>query len=486
MIWRYWNTRQLQSALDKIDPELYDNLLQMLPSLSGESYDPTEIDSKDNLVKIFMSFAPSDYFSKKENMELCLIKLPPKVMREFSRIISKEMNILIDHKSFDKSMASLLSIKWSNKIFSSNFINYFSLPEHFLPPEVNKVPSFVDIYPIDADNPPIIATPFKNLIHYQSQVYMDSMRKLSIPRSRFIIQMPTGSGKTRTTMEIISNHLKNSKDGEIVVWLAHSRELCEQAFQCFIEVWQYLSNKPLKAVRCWGDHPIPSSFDKSMFIVGGFQKIHSLISRNEGAFNQLTPRIGLIVIDEAHKAVAPTYKNVISSLKSDNTNVIGLTATPGRSDIEETEEMANFFFESKVNIRTSSGDSEIKMLKAEKVLAHVDYIPIKTPLDFELSPSQRRSLEKTFDFPKGFLKKIASSNIRNIEILKRLLLSCKEDRKILFFSCSVKHSQFIVSMLIYYGINAAHVDGSTSTARREQVIQDFKMVIYKFCVIMVF
>ena len=474
MIWRYWNTRQLQFALKKIDPDLYNNLLEMLPALRGDSFNPIEIDSKENLVKILMSFAPSDYFSNKENMKQCLSKLPPKVMRDFSRKVSKEMDIPIDYKSFDKSMSSLLSIKWNDNIFATQFLNFFSLPLHFLPPEKRKIPSFIDINPIADGNPPIIPTPFKNLIDYQNQVYMDSMRKLEIPRSRFIIQMPTGSGKTRTTMEIISNHLKQSKDGEIIVWLAHSQELCEQAFQCFIEVWQYLSNKPLKAVRCWGSHPMPASFDKSMFIVGGFQKIHSILSKDGQAFEQLSSRIGLIVIDEAHKAVAPTYKNAISMLRGDHTNVIGLTATPGRTDIEETEEMAEFFFESKVNIVTSSGESEIEMLKKRKVLAQIDYIPIKTEIGFELSLSQKRSLERTFDFPKGFLKTVASSNIRNIEILKKLILSCKEERKILFFSCSVAHSQFIVSMLIYFGINAAHVDGTTSNARREQVIQEFK------------
>ena len=36
-----------------------------------------------------------------------------------------------------------------------------------------------------------------------------------------------------------------------------------------------MSNKPLKAVRCWGK-PEPVSYDKSMFVVGGFRKfIHT-------------------------------------------------------------------------------------------------------------------------------------------------------------------------------------------------------------------
>ena len=211
-----------------------------------------------------------------------------------------------------------------------------------------------------------------------------------------------------------------------------------------------------------------------MFIVGGFQKIHSILRQNEDAFKQLNNRTGLIVIDEAHKAVAPTYKNAISMLKGDNTNIIGLTATPGRTEIEETEEMAKFFFESKINIKTDSGISEIEMLKSKNVLARIDYVPIISPLNIELSTSQKKSLESTFDFPPGFLKKVASSNIRNIEILKKLLMSCKEGRRVLFFACSVAHSKFIMSMLIYFGVNASHVDGSTSNPRREQVIQDFK------------
>ena len=103
------------------------------------------------------------------------------------------------------------------------------------------------------------------------------------------------------------------------------------------------------------------------------------------------------MIDEAHKAVAPTYKNAIMNLKSNNTNVIGLTATPGRTEIEETVEMSEFF-ESKINIRTPTESSEIDMLKSRKVLARIDYIPIISPIELELTRSQKRSLEETFDF----------------------------------------------------------------------------------------
>jgi superfamily II DNA or RNA helicase len=394
-------------------------------------------------------------------------------LRELISILN-DNGFAISRGSHEEMMESILSIRWSNNTFSTTFVDFFNLPSHFISPEVEKTPSFIDIEPLSTDNPLIIPKPLKNLIDYQTQVYMDANKALSIPRSRFIIQMPTGSGKTRTTMEIIANHIKNSEHGAVVFWLAHSSELCEQAYQCFIEVWQYLADRPLKAVRCWGKHPVPASYEKSMFIVGGFQKVHSILRKDEDAFSMLQDRIGLIVVDEAHKAVAPTYKAAIQKLTGMNTQVIGLTATPGRTEMEETAEMSEFFFQSKVNIKAERGTSEIEMLKQRKVLAQIDYIPIQSPLDLELTTSQKRSLEKTFDFPKGFLTQVASSNVRNIEIMKKLILSCKEGRKILFFACNVKHSKFIMSLLTYFGINAAHVDGSTAKHRREHVIEAFR------------
>ena len=406
-------------------------------------------------------------------MKQCLEYLPPQKLRSLVRHLV-ECGVEVQRGSFEEMVEGILRQRWSNKDFSTAFVEFFDLPSHFVSPEAEKLPSYVDIEPLSPDNGPIIAKPLKNLIDYQTQVYIDANKALEVPRSRFIIQMPTGSGKTRTSMEIIANHLKRAPPGSVVFWLAHSSELCEQAFQCFIEVWQYLADKPLKAVRCWGNHPVPQSFEKSMFIVGGFQKVHSILRRDEHAFDMLSGRIGLIVVDEAHKAVAPTYKAAIQHLTGMNTSVVGLTATPGRTEIEETEEMAEFFFEAKVNIKTDSGVSEIEMLKQRKVLAQIDYIPIQSPLNIELTASQKRSLEKTFDFPKGFLNTVASSNVRNVEIMKKLLLSCGEGRRILFFACNVKHSRFITSLLTYFGIKAAHVDGSTAKHRREHVIESFR------------
>ena len=52
-----------------------------------------------------------------------------------------------------------------------------------------------------------------------------------------------GVWKTRTAMNLICKYL-NVNQGKTVVWLAHSRELCEQAVEEFEQAWRHLGDRP--------------------------------------------------------------------------------------------------------------------------------------------------------------------------------------------------------------------------------------------------
>ena len=144
--------------------------------------------------------------------------------------------------------------------------------------------------------------------------------------------MPTGSGKTRTAMEVVSAVLNESSAGEVVIWLAHSEELCEQAYEGFCEIWQHLGRHPMRILRLWGPgKALPYDFDERALIIGGFQKMYSMLAVNGVPFQELNRRAKLIVVDEAHKVIAPTYKEVTKALIGDGTAVIGLTATDRKS-----------------------------------------------------------------------------------------------------------------------------------------------------------
>jgi superfamily II DNA or RNA helicase len=177
--------------------------------------------------------------------------------------------------------------------------------------------------------------------------------------------MPTGSGKTRTAMEIISIYL-NENPGKSILWLANSEELFEQAIESFKDVWSHVGNFDVEIIRAWGSYDIIIP-EKSSFIVGGFQKFNSQFLETKIA-ESLSKNIALIVIDEVHQVIAPTYMHVIEQLTETNFHIhlIGLTATPGRGNINnpETYLLIKFFDGNKIEI-DSGDDTVFEFLRKE-------------------------------------------------------------------------------------------------------------------------
>ena len=165
--------------------------------------------------------------------------------------------------------------------------------------------------------------------------------------------MPTGSGKTRTAMHIVAEHLK-THEPTLVCWLAQNAELLDQATDEFEKAWSYLGNREVDVLRFWGNKSADPLSATDGFIVAGLGKMHAFDVRNPASMLRLADRTSLVVIDEAHQAVAPTYASILSALhsKRPNTALLGLTATPGRtwSDITEDQKLADFFDNRKVTL----------------------------------------------------------------------------------------------------------------------------------------
>ena len=94
-------------------------------------------------------------------------------------------------------------------------------------------------------------------------------------------------------------------------------------------------------------------------IVGGFPKLYALAKSSPAQIAALGDRAGLLVIDEAHQAIAPTYELIIQGFAARRVDmpVLGLTATPGRTwnDPEADRKLANFFDRSKSRPLSVSG-----------------------------------------------------------------------------------------------------------------------------------
>lgn len=467
MILSYLSQAQLQEA---VGTKILERLESLAPIVLGDEADPTHLYKKQTLLRVLSAFGPSEKMRDKGFMRDLLNALPSQVLNNLAEATGVGATLV----DFDKKRDALVRRGWTDLEFCRSFADAAGLPETFLPVAHAPLPSEEHVTPL--------ARPFKRLKDYQQGVHWAALHALAPPRSRFVVQMPTGSGKTRTAMEIIADVLNGEtlaapSGPRTVVWVAHAEELCEQAIQCFKEVWAHLGSSPCRLVRFFGPHgQPPPSYDGPTLLVMGFQKLHRLVQKDPKQIADLAKATNLLVIDEAHKVLAPTYQEAACALIGNETRVMGLTATPGRSADNDNEnlELADFFFNNVVPLEAPEGESVISYLRKAGVLARARMDCLEVEPNLTLTAAQIAKIEQELDYPPGILEKLAADDFRNIEIVTKLKPLCEEGRRILFFACSVEHSQFICALLVLMGFKAAHVDGGTPEAERQAAIAGFR------------
>jgi DNA repair protein RadD len=180
------------------------------------------------------------------------------------------------------------------------------------------------------------------------------------------------------------------------------------------------------------------------------------------------------VVDEAHRSVAPSFKKAVDYLLAGGAKLIGLSATPGRRTEQDLNKLLSLYFGSIVEVESPAGTSVVGYLQDLGVLSRVQMSPILTHLSFSLSPRERRFLELNFDFPPEFLNRVGRNDIRNAEIIARVIAECRAGRRIAFFACNLEHSRFVANVLGFLGFSAAHLDGSTDAVTRQSIVDRFK------------
>lgn len=348
----------------------------------------------------------------------------------------------------------------------------------------DKTRKFVEIFGYDSDLVPVSTArresvktiprpdnPFKPLTDYQSDIFFRGAYAASKPWSRFVIHMPTGGGKTRTAMEIISDFFNSGLEGgedRQVVWIADKDELCEQAIDALEGVWPHVGRRDLRLYRLWGTNSA-DSFDDFSFIVATYAKLNS-IRKGGGTL----PRPHLIIGDEAHNVVAPTHRAVLRALEDRDTRIIGLTATPIRGlGSVENRHLYEYFNDEIIDI--DSGDvNAIEYLQRRRYLSHYVTETIPSNREFRMTAEQRRRYAEERDLPPKLLDAIARDDRRNIIIADRLKGLMEGGKQVLYFAPSVEQSRFMCAIMLSMGARAAHVDGSTPTEYRRESVARFR------------
>jgi len=137
-------------------------------------------------------------------------------------------------------------------------------------------------------------------------------------------------------MRIIIDYLLK-QEPTFVIWLAYSEELCEQAIEEFSKNWKSLGNRTVNVYRFFGKYAM-SLTEQTPYdgiLVASLSKMYNADTKagNDVFLSTLADKTTLVVMDEAHQAIADTYSYVLDQLveKHEDRSLLGLTATPGRT-----------------------------------------------------------------------------------------------------------------------------------------------------------
>ncbi|MBX3356742.1 MAG: DEAD/DEAH box helicase family protein [Phycisphaeraceae bacterium] len=324
---------------------------------------------------------------------------------------------------------------------------------------------------------------------FQQEVFdgLSSLLASGTQRRRAVISLPTGGGKTRVTVEA-AVRLVLAPEGAMrsVVWIAQTDELCEQAVQAFRQVWVNLGARRtnLRIARLWGGNPNPTQLqpDKPVVVVASIQTLNNRVG---AADLDWLRKPGLVVVDECHHAITPSYTTLLRWLDAeaprpgaaerDEPPIVGLSATPFRTDDDESQRLARRF-----DSRWLPSDQErlYARLRSQGVLARALYESLDSGVgltDDELARlGQLREPWEGLDFEnllEAINQRLAGDARRNERLVE--CIEASTERSILFFTNSVAHAEEMAARLNLAGIGAAAISGNTPTMARRYFLERF-------------
>lgn len=331
---------------------------------------------------------------------------------------------------------------------------------------------------------------------YQETAIERVREEIRAGHRRVLVVMATGAGKTVTSGEIISNTVKN---GERAIFMAHRKELIDQCSDTLIE-------------KLGIDHGVIKSKDPRRDRSKPVQvaSIQTLINRDHWPAK-------LIVVDEAHRAVAKTYVTLLD--RYDDPIVIGLTATPYRRDgqplgrkYDESGNEIGFGFDAMVEVITTQELVDQGSLVNPIVFgcANPDVSQLKVGAKGDYSKeSASKAVQKTImhgeiitNWAKICGEATGADTIwgevpidsNGDEIQGELFIndaSGKTRRKVMHTNCdactvaflpTVEDSKKLAEQFNSVGVPAAHLDANTPDLERDRILSDLRnRKIYVVC-----
>ena len=345
------------------------------------------------------------------------------------------------------------------------------------------------------------------LFDYQEDMKERIEKALRLHRS-VMAQMPTGTGKTVLLASVVESFLREHSNCN--VWIvAHRRELVSQIRETIERVFSKTHPSSLTIKEDFSNHPVNSSkITPSLFTLKEGSTSHPgpLTLRGEGgnrptrcseplrskvggpskvspdclsasAFNvpikavsiqwlskhydEIEEEPGMIVIDEAHHALAKTYKGMWDRFPK--AKFLGLTATPCRLNGKGFTDLFDVLVQS----------WSVPEFISKGRLATYDFVSIKSDGVTQrlIDSLQKRGADG--DYQNKEMDMLLNKK-PSIERLYRSLEEFGKDRKGIVYAINISHAQKITKLYQENGVKAIAIDSKTPATERQQDIEAFK------------
>ena len=321
--------------------------------------------------------------------------------------------------------------------------------------------------------------PAYGLHPYQRQVLdalLDALRpnplRVMAESARVVAHMPTGAGKTRVACYTACSLLNRvSSEGKIVVWLASTEELCAQAADDLARAWEHLGSRPVMVHRYWGSSSLNLYNLESGFLVAGLPKLWAVSGRDVQLMQNLAEKTAGVIFDEAHQAIARTYRHLTEQILSYQPPLLGLTATPGRSAaIDEPDyELATMFGTNKVTIDPRGHGNPVTYLIRQGYLADPEFVPVEITTQVQISQPR-----EGFDYTSSDLRTLGDNRAWQAAIVDVTLSALKIHQRVLVFCPSVSSARNCASAVGGEGLRSEVVLGETPEEQRRDTIGSFR------------
>lgn len=257
---------------------------------------------------------------------------------------------------------------------------------------------------------------------YQIETVKKARNEIKSGRRSIIVQLPPRTGKT----VIMSAIAKSATDkGNRVLFLIHRKEVLDQAVKTFHK----------------------QGVNPDLLTAGMVQTLTRHIDQIK------TPQ--LILVDEAHRALAPSYLHIIKTFS--NAYVLYFTATPIRTGRKQMDQVANDIIVGK----------SIRELTREGYLAPFRYFEPPEDLNW---PLLKKS--STGDFTQKSIDQVMTSAVYGHVVKQYQRLA--SGKQAVVYASSISQAKSIAKKFHDVGISAHEVDGETPATERDAIVESFR------------